>query len=70
MSINATLIGMGAFVALVLFVLLPALLVLVSRRSQGTEKVLWVLACLFASWLGFLGFMVVTGIRARRTAQG
>ncbi len=51
--------------------LLPAALVAISRRAVGGERLLWTIAVLFTSWLGFVAFMVVTSVapRARVTAN-
>lgn len=45
---------------LVACTVLPAVLVLVSRRVAGGERLLWTIAVLFTSWLGFVAFLVVT----------
>jgi hypothetical protein len=45
--------------------LLPAVLVAFSRRTAGGERVLWTLAVLFTSWLGFVAFMIATSQRPR-----
>jgi uncharacterized membrane protein YhaH (DUF805 family) len=45
---------------LALFHVLPAVLVIGSRRVRDKDLELWVIAVLFTSWLGFVAFMVVT----------
>ncbi len=48
---------------LILCVILPATLVLVSKRAAGTEKAIWFLVTVFLSWLGFIAFLIATANR-------
>ncbi len=65
----------GSALAVILLALavsnvLPAVLVLASGRARGQELALWFFAALFASWLGFVAFMVVTTLaRQNKTAS-
>lgn len=38
----------------------PVFLIAASRRGAGTERALWALVAVFASWVGFLGFKLST----------
>lgn len=42
---------------------LPAIIVFGSTRVDGNDRVLWVVAVLFTSWVGFLAFMIVTTLK-------
>jgi hypothetical protein len=55
--------GLWHYIVLGLFVLLPPLLVLVSKRAAGTEKAIWFLVAAFLSWLGFIAFLIATANR-------
>jgi MFS family permease len=43
-----------------LIILAPAVIVLLSDRVQGGEKLLFAVAVLFTSWLGLLLFLLLT----------
>ena len=53
-------------IALAISNVLPAVLVLASRRVAGQELTLWFFAVLFASWLGFVAFMSVTTLQRQK----
>jgi hypothetical protein len=38
----------------------PVLLVAASRRATGLERAVWALVCVFASWLGYVAFLLGT----------
>jgi hypothetical protein len=55
---------------ILLFMVLPAALVLFSRKVAGYEKFCWSLVSLFLSWLGFLTFLIVTALRPAPSSRG
>ena len=59
-----TLLGLGAgALALAAFVwLLPILLILRSRKTNGAEKLFWVLAVLFVSWFAWIAYVLLAPI--------
>ena len=59
-----------ATIFVLLMMLLPAALVLFSRKVGGYDKFCWSIAAFFLSWLGFLAFLVVTGLRAAPSSRG
>jgi hypothetical protein len=42
------------FIPLFLLIILPLVLVLLSNKAQGADKLIWFIASFFASWLGYL----------------
>lgn len=46
-----------------MLMLLPAILVLISSKVAGLEKISWAFGCFFCSWAGFIVFLVVTSLR-------
>ena len=48
------------FLVWLLIWIVPMLLVALSRRGSGQERALWAVVCVFASWLGFAGFLLST----------
>lgn len=62
---------MGPFmmiVASLAFYVFPICLVLFNRRFSRTAKFVGVLATLFFSWFGFIGFFVLMAIQKRADA--
>gem|GEM_PF-4534597 len=43
-------------IVLILFIILPILLMLLSSKVQGKEKVVWSLIVLLSSWIGLYYF--------------
>lgn len=62
-------IGFFYFVLLALFVL-PSLLVVVSSRVRGYEKLGWSLVTFFLSWIGFMFFLITHSSRPVTTREG
>ena len=61
---TGTMLGMGAFgMLLMLFIwLLPAILILRSERTQGIEKLAWVLAIFFFSWFSWILYLLLAPV--------
>ncbi len=59
-----TILGMGAG-ALILFLIawfLPIILILTSDKTSGAEKLFWLLAMFFVSWLAWIFYMFLAPI--------
>lgn len=65
----ATLMGMGlgALILAVFVWLLPILLILRSGKTNGAEKLFWVLAVLFVSWFAWIVYMLLAPIGDKRS---
>jgi hypothetical protein len=50
--------------------LLPAVLVLFSPKVHGWEKIAWTLVSVVFSWMGFVVFLIVIGLRPIAASQG
>jgi hypothetical protein len=63
-----TLLGLGAgALAVAAFIwLLPILLILRSQKTNGAEKLFWVLAVLFVSWFAWIGYVLLAPIGDNR----
>ena len=60
-------IALGSFFIILLVVaffwILPLVHIAVSKRSQGGEKLGWLLAVLFISWLAWIFFLIFAPIQ-------
>jgi uncharacterized protein with PQ loop repeat len=59
-----TLLGLGTVaLAVAAFIwLLPILLILRSQKTNGAEKLFWVLAVLFVSWFAWIVYVLLAPI--------
>jgi uncharacterized protein with PQ loop repeat len=59
-----TLLGLGAgALALAAFIwLLPILLILRSQKTNGAEKLFWILAVVFVSWFAWIVYALLAPI--------
>ncbi len=62
-----TVLGLGAgALALAAFIwLLPILLILRSQKTNGAEKLFWILAVLFVSWFAWIAYALLAPIGGR-----
>jgi hypothetical protein len=65
----STLLGLGlGALALAAFIwLLPILLILRSQKTNGAEKLFWVLAVLFVSWFAWIVYILLAPIGDKRS---
>jgi hypothetical protein len=63
-----TLLGLGVGAGLLgpLVWVAPILLILGSDRTSGLEKLLWVLAVVFVSWLAWIFYALLAPLAERR----
>jgi len=47
-------------VVILFLVIVPPVLVLISKRGTGNQKFLWFIAACLFSWLGYIGFRIAT----------
>lgn len=66
-----TLLGLGAgALALTAFIwFLPILLILRSQKTNGAEKLFWVLAVLFVSWFAWIVYVLLAPIGGKGVAR-
>ena len=60
-------LGLGALIFAVVVWLLPILLILRSRKTNGAEKLFWLLAVLFVSWFAWIVYVVLAPIGDKRS---
>jgi uncharacterized protein with PQ loop repeat len=61
-------LGLGALIFAVLIWLLPILLILRSQKTNGAEKLFWLLAVLFVSWFAWIFYVLLAPIGDKRSA--
>lgn len=45
--------------------LLPILLIIISRKTTGTEKIAWLLAVIFVSWFAWIFYLLLAPIKKK-----
>ena len=55
-------LGLGALIFAVFIWLLPILLILRSQKTNGAEKLFWLLAVLFVSWFAWIVYVLLAPI--------
>ncbi|WP_119393279.1 hypothetical protein [Salinibius halmophilus] len=55
--------AVGFILAAIFLYLIPILWVLFSRKVSGVEKLGWVLAILFISWVAWIIFLIVAPVK-------
>lgn len=57
--------AIGFILAAIFLYMIPILWVLFSRKVSGVEKLGWVLAILFISWIAWIIFLIVAPVKKR-----
>ncbi len=60
-------LGLGALIFAVFLWLLPILLILRSDKTNGAEKLFWLLAVLFVSWFAWIAYVLLAPIGDKRS---
>ncbi|MGK0306172.1 MAG: hypothetical protein ACI8UG_001923 [Gammaproteobacteria bacterium] len=60
-------IGLLIVILLFLFWLIPIILVAKSNRTEGGEKVAWVLLIIFVSWLAWIFYLLLAPLKPEDT---
>ncbi len=55
-------LGAGALILAAFLWLLPILLILRSQKTNGAEKLFWILAVLFVSWFAWIAYVLMAPI--------
>jgi hypothetical protein len=53
------------FAVVILIWLLPLLIIITSGKTNGGEKIAWVLAMIFISWFAFIFYILLAPIKKR-----
>jgi hypothetical protein len=61
-------LGLGALFFALFIWLLPILLILRSRKTNGAEKLFWLLAVIFVSWFAWIVYMLLAPIGDKSSA--
>lgn len=57
-------IGILMFMALIAFIwILPILIIALSNRTSGSEKLAWILAVIFISWFAWIFYMLLAPLK-------
>lgn len=48
--------------------LIPVVMILVSKRTEGGEKAAWILAVIFISWFAWIFYLLLAPLTSRRRA--
>ena len=62
-------LGVGAFALAVFIWLLPIVLILGSQKTNGAEKLFWILAVLFVSWFAWIAYALLAPIGGNRAPR-
>jgi len=60
--------GLGILAVLgiiVFFWLLPIIVIAISRKTTGTEKLAWILAVIFISWFAWIFYFLLAPIKKK-----
>ena len=60
-------LGLGAMLFTLFIWFLPILLILRSQKTNGAEKLFWLLAVLFVSWFAWIVYMLLAPIGDKRS---
>lgn len=60
-------LGLGALMFALFIWFLPILLILRSQKTNGAEKLFWLLAVLFVSWFAWIVYMLLAPIGEKRS---
>ena len=60
-------LGLGAMLFTLFIWFLPILLILRSQKTNGAEKLFWLLAVLFVSWFALIVYMLLAPIGDKRS---
>lgn len=55
-------LGLGALLLFAIIWLLPIILILRSGKTSGAEKLFWLLAVVFVSWLAWIFYLLLAPI--------
>jgi hypothetical protein len=61
-----TILGILLFIPLAIVWLIPLIVILLSSRSSGGEKVAWLLAVIFISWFAWIFYYLLAPLTNNR----
>jgi uncharacterized protein with PQ loop repeat len=59
-------LGLTALLISVFIWFLPIILILRSKKTNGVEKLLWILAVIFVSWFAWILYLLLAPLGERR----
>ena len=62
-------LGLGAFLLTAFIWFLPILLILRSDKTNGAEKLFWILAVIFVSWFAWIFYALLAPLGGHRETQ-
>jgi len=62
-----TIIGLLLFIPIAIIWLIPVIIILLSSRTAGGEKIAWLLAVIFVSWFAWIFYMLLAPLNDKRT---
>lgn len=61
-GVGVLLIPLLMFLVMGAIWLLPIVLIAKSQRTQGNEKLIWILACIFVSWFAWVLYLLIAPV--------
>jgi len=61
-------IGMFVFVICAFIWLIPVIIIAVSSKTSGGEKLAWLIAVIFVSWFAWIFYFLLAPLKNERTA--
>ena len=58
-------VSVGMFLLIIVLWLTPILIVGFSSKTNGSEKIAWILAILFISWFAWIFYMLLAPLKQR-----
>ncbi|GAB56543.1 hypothetical protein GPUN_2428 [Glaciecola punicea ACAM 611] len=62
-----TIIGLLLFIPIAIIWLIPVIIILLSSRTAGGEKIAWLLAVIFVSWFAWIFYMLLAPLNDKST---
>lgn len=59
-------IGFILFIPIAIIWLIPVIIILLSGRTTGGEKIAWLLAVVFVSWFAWIFYMLLAPLNDKR----
>jgi hypothetical protein len=62
-----TILGLIFFIPIAIIWLIPVIIIMLSSKTTGGEKIAWLLAVIFVSWFAWIFYMLLAPLNDKRT---
>ena len=62
-----TIFGLIFFIPIAIIWLIPVIIIMLSSKTTGGEKIAWLLAVVFVSWFAWIFYMLLAPLNDQRT---